>query len=100
MLFYSFLVLAWFVLGFCFAFALIHHAKAIAGRETYIYLKELGQEVTFNSRKYAMTKGDVKVSMWLSFLGPICVIMFLIKCLSDAIVTVINLVSRDKTIIG
>ena len=100
MLFYSFLVIAWFILGFCFAFALIHHAKAISGRETYIYLKELGQEATFNSRRYSMTRGDLKISLWLSLLGPVCVVMFLIKCIADAIVTVIHLVSRDKTIIG
>jgi len=100
MLFYLFIIIAWFVLGFCFAFSFIHHAKAIAGRETYVYLKELGQEASFNSRRYAMTKGDIKISLWLSLLGPGCLILFLLKCVTDAIIAAILLISRDKTIIG
>jgi len=99
MFLYVALFLGWFILGFCFAFALIHHTKLVSGRETYTYLKSLKQEVSFNSRRYAMTRGDITIALWLSILGPICFIMFLIKCVSDAIVTAINLLSKDKTII-
>lgn len=99
MLLYLFYIITWFVAGFCFAFALIHHTKMFSGRETQRYLREVKQENTFNSRRYAMTKGDIIVSLWLSVLGPVCLAMFLLKCISDAIVTVIRIVSIDKTVI-
>jgi hypothetical protein len=88
------LILSWIIVGFWFAFALIHHIKTISGNETYNYLKDLGQETLFNSKKYCMTLKDLKLSLWLSILGPFNFVLFLIKCLGDVIVLVINLLTK------
>lgn len=88
------LIFAWFIIGLIFSFALIHHIKIVSGRETYNYLKEIGQGKLFNSRKYCIHFRDLKVAAFMSVLGPINFVLFLIKCLADVIVLVINVLTK------